>query len=64
MTVCDMYYGYLRRESSIVTTLRRWPTPPTQWSLTRDIIAATEHRGRVFSTPASYSGGPGLKSRP
>jgi hypothetical protein len=23
----------------------------------------TERRGRVFDTPASYSGGPGLKSR-
>jgi hypothetical protein len=26
--------------------------------------ALTERRGRVVRTPASYSGGPGLKSRP
>jgi hypothetical protein len=25
---------------------------------------STESRGRLFSTPASYSGGPGFKSRP
>jgi hypothetical protein len=26
--------------------------------------AITEHHGRVFSCPVSYSGGPGFKSHP
>jgi hypothetical protein len=29
-----------------------------------DSNTKTERRGRVINTPASYSGGPGLKSRP
>jgi hypothetical protein len=28
------------------------------------LLFLTEHRGRVVSIPASYSGGPGFKSRP
>jgi hypothetical protein len=40
---------------------------PIQWNsaIHRLILHhITERRGRVVSTPASYSGGPGLKSRP
>jgi hypothetical protein len=32
--------------------------------LYEDMNIMAEHRGRVVKTPASYSGGPGVSSRP
>jgi hypothetical protein len=39
-------------------------TVGSMFSFRANDIHKTERHGRVVSTPASYSGGPGFKSRP
>jgi hypothetical protein len=59
-------WGILRNRAKIWEGFPLWRHNPAIHSAHRNLIyfkQLTERRGRVMKTPASYSGGPGFKSR-